>query len=177
MTARRGSIGLSGTYKMLRYEADHMCTFVASWGSFRAGIPVGRRLSYKGNSVTARIFETWRPARVEDYVNAEGGLAALPHREGMQSAVGAPIIVEGRLWGALLVGSIQTDPLPPDTEDRLAEFAGLVGAAISNLEARADVERLAKEQGALRRVAELVASESPADRGPRSAIDGSRRLR
>jgi signal transduction histidine kinase len=82
----------------------------------------------------------------------------------MQSAVGAPIIVEGRLWGALLVGSVQPDPLPPDTEQRIAVFAELIGAAIANLEARGEVERLAEEQAALRRVAELVAHESSAER-------------
>jgi signal transduction histidine kinase len=81
----------------------------------------------------------------------------------MQSAVGAPIIVNGRLWGALLVGSVQIDPLPPDTEERIAEFAELVATAISNLEARAEVERLAEEQSALRRVAELVARDSSAE--------------
>jgi signal transduction histidine kinase/ketosteroid isomerase-like protein len=150
--------------KMLRYEPHQMATFVASWGPLQAGIPVGRRLSFTGNSVTAQIFETWQPARVVDYVHAKGRLAALLHREGMQSAVGAPIIVEGRLWGALLVGSVQPDPLPPDTEQRIAQFAELVGAAIANLEARSEVERLAEEQAALRRVAELVANESSAER-------------
>jgi signal transduction histidine kinase/uncharacterized protein YoaH (UPF0181 family) len=150
--------------KMLRYDDEQHATFVASWGPLQAGIPVGRRLSFEGNSVTARIFETWRPARVENYVNAKGSLAALLHREGMQSAVGAPIIVEGRLWGALLVGSVQVHPLPPDTEERIAEFAELVSTAISSREARAEVERLAEEQIALRRVAELVAIESPAER-------------
>jgi signal transduction histidine kinase/ketosteroid isomerase-like protein len=150
--------------KMLRYEPHQMATFVASWGPLQAGIPAGRRLSFTGNSVTAQIFETWQPARVEDYVHAKGRLAALLHREGLRSAVGAPIIVEGRLWGALLVGSVQPDPLPPDTEQRIAEFAELVGAAIANLEARGEVERLAEEQAALRRVAELVAHESSAER-------------
>jgi signal transduction histidine kinase len=149
--------------KMLRYEDKENVTFVASWGPLQAGMPVGRRLSFQGNSVTAQIFENWRPARVEDYVNAKGSLAALLHSEGMQSAVGAPIIVEGRLWGALLVGSVQAGPLPPDTEERIGEFAELVATAISSLEARAEVERLAQEQGALRRVTELVAVESPAD--------------
>lgn len=157
-----GLIKVDGA-KMLRYEQDETVTFVASWGPLQAGLPVGARISFKGNSVSAQIFETWKPARVEDYVTATGQLAAHLHREGMQSAVGAPILVEGRLWGALLVGSVQIDPLPPDTETRIAQFAELVATAIANLEARAEVKRLADEQGALRRVAELVARESPAD--------------
>jgi signal transduction histidine kinase len=143
--------------KMLRFEPDNTAMFVASWGPLEAGIPAGRRLSFEGNSVTARIFETGRPARLEDYVTAEGDLAALMHREGMQSAVGAPIEVGGHLWGALLVGSVQSEPLPPDTEERIERFAELVAMSIANVEARAQVERLAEEQAALRRVAEMVA--------------------
>jgi hypothetical protein len=53
--------------------------------------------------------------------------------------------------------------LPPGIEDRVARFAELVSAAISNLESHAKVERLAAEQSALRRVATLVAGEHSPD--------------
>lgn len=149
--------------KMLRFENDMTATFVASWGPLQADIPVGRRLSFQGNTITARIFETGGPARLEDYTNAEGELGTLLRHEGMQCAVGAPITVDGRLWGALLVGSVRPDPLPPDTEERIARFAELVATSIANVETRAEVERLLREQAALRRVAELVARESPAE--------------
>ena len=76
-------------------------------------------------------------------------------------ATRGPIVVEGRLWGALLVHSTQPEPLPADTESRLLNFSELVGTAISNAQARAEVHRLAEEQAALRRVATLVARESP----------------
>jgi GAF domain-containing protein len=47
----------------------------------------------------------------------------------------------------------------------VAQFAELVSTAISNIESRAKVERLAAEQSALRRVATLVAREhAPEDR-------------
>ena len=49
--------------------------------------------------------------------------------------------------------------LPSGTEHRVTQFAELVSTAISNLESRAHVERLAAEQSALRRVATLVARE------------------
>ena len=51
--------------------------------------------------------------------------------------------------------------MPPDTESRLTAFSELVATALSNAEARAEVRRLAHEQAALRRVATLVARESP----------------
>jgi GAF domain-containing protein len=53
--------------------------------------------------------------------------------------VGAPIIVVGRLWGAALVASSRPEPLRPDTEERLADFAELVATAIANAEARGEL--------------------------------------
>ena len=67
-------------------------------------------------------------------------------------------------------------PLPPDTEERLTRFTELVATAILNAQARAEVQRLADEQAALRRVATLVARERPPDarsspRSPRRSGD------
>ncbi len=47
--------------------------------------------------------------------------------------------------------------MPADTLDRLAVFTELMATAIANSDARAEIERLAHEQAALRRVATLVA--------------------
>jgi signal transduction histidine kinase len=143
--------------KMLRYEKDGMATFLASWGSLEAGIPAGTRLSITGTSVTGQIFATGRPARVDDYGTATGAIAALQRSAGMRSAVGAPIVVDGGLWGALVVGTVAADPLPPHTEQRITKFADLVAVALSNLEARVALHALADEQAALRRVATVVA--------------------
>ena len=79
---------------------------------------------------------------------------------GVSSTVGCPIIVAGRVWGALAVHSKQTGQLPPDTEARVAQFTDLVSTSIANAETRAEVARLAREQAALRRVATLVAREA-----------------
>ena len=46
---------------------------------------------------------------------------------------------------------------PPNLEGRLAKFTELLATAIANTEARTEVQRLADEQAALRRVATLVA--------------------
>ncbi len=78
-------------------------------------------------------------------------------------AVGAPIIVEGRLWGVMRVASTSEEPLPADTEARLAAFTELVGTAIANAQARVELRRYAEEQAALRRVAMLVARGAPPD--------------
>src|SRR6201999_4564627 len=68
------------------------------------------------------------------------GPSSLAWREaGLCSAVGAPISVGGRLWGLVVVMSTSSEPLPTDTEARLAGFTELVATAIANAEARAEV--------------------------------------
>jgi GAF domain len=83
-----------------------------------------------------------------------------PH---VRSAVALPIHVDGRLWGAIAVGSGQ-GPLPDGTEHRMMEFTDLVATAVANTQNRAALEasrdelsRLVAEQAALRRVATMVA--------------------
>jgi signal transduction histidine kinase len=53
--------------------------------------------------------------------------------------VGAPIVVEGRVWGAAVVNSKRADAFPSGIEERLAEFTELVATAISNAESRAQL--------------------------------------
>ena len=74
--------------------------------------------------------------------------------------VGAPIHVEGRLWG-IITAFTSGRPLPVAIEGRLAQFAGVVATAIAGAQARSELRRLADEQAALRRVAELVARGVP----------------
>ena len=63
--------------------------------------------------------------------------ASPPARRSVRSAVATPIIVEGRLWGVITADSTLEQPLPPDTEARLASFTDLVATAIANAESRA----------------------------------------
>ena len=59
-----------------------------------------------------------------------------------------PIVVAGRLWGAMVVSANEA-ALPADTEARLSDFTELLATAIANSEAQAEVARLAEEQAAL----------------------------
>jgi GAF domain-containing protein len=137
-----------------RYEPDGTVTFVASAGE---RVAVGTRWPLGETNLATLVYETGRPARLDDYADATGPLAQGIRAQDIRSAVGTPIIVEGRLWGLMAVGSSEEQPLPPDTEARLASFTELVATAIANTEARAEVGRLVDEQAALRRVATLVA--------------------
>jgi signal transduction histidine kinase len=57
----------------------------------------------------------------------------------VRSTVGCPITVEGRLWGLIGVSSARPEPLPADTEARLADFTELVATAIANAQAQAEL--------------------------------------
>ena len=82
---------------------------------------------------------TGRPARVDDYATATGAIGAAVRGGGIRSAVGGPIVVDGRLWGAVVVSARSAEPLPSGTESRIGEFTELVATAISNIEARSEL--------------------------------------
>jgi PAS domain S-box-containing protein len=141
-----------------RDEGDATITAVAVSGRGPgAGIRVGAQHTLDGDSVIAPALRRGQPSRMADYSAASGSIAESARALGIRSAVACPIVVGGRTWGAMVVATSDAEPLPPETETRLAQFSDLVATAIANTEARAEVERLAEEQAALRRVATLVA--------------------
>jgi signal transduction histidine kinase len=147
---------------MCRYESDGTLTFVAHWGRAVDRFPVGTRKTLGGHNLGTLVFETGRPARVDRYAGSSSGALGIVVREAeLRSAVGTPIIVDGRLWGLIAAGSSLEQPLPPDAETRLVSFTELVATAVANAESRAAVAGLAEEQAALRRVATLVARATP----------------
>ena len=141
---------------MGHYESDGMVTFITSWSNGGSHFPTPGRWKLGGNNVPTLVSQTGRPARLEGK-DATGpiGIAAL--ERGPTTAAGAPIVVDGRLWGVMIAGRNVEEPLPEETEARLASFTELVATAIANAESRDEVARLAEEQAALGRVATLVA--------------------
>jgi signal transduction histidine kinase len=126
--------------RMYRFEDDGTATVVANWGEPSSAVPpIGARLALEGDSVPSLVYRTERSARVGDYVAATGEIAAVARELGLQSAVGAPIVVDGRVWGVMVAASKQAEPLPADSESRIEEFTELVAAAISNIQARSDL--------------------------------------
>jgi PAS domain S-box-containing protein len=149
---------------MLRYESDGTATVIGAWGEREHPFAVGTRWVLDGPTITARVRETAAPARVDDYTQITGGFADAVRATGIRAAAGAPIVVDGELWGVMVTAATDPDPLPDRIEQRLAGFTELVATAISHTQAREDLRRLADEQLALRRVATLVArGATPAD--------------
>jgi GAF domain-containing protein len=131
-----GRLFLVDVVNIARYESDGMMTLVASAGN---RFPVGHQYPLGGKNVSTRVFETGRPARIDSYADATGPVADDIRDRGVRSAVETPIIVEGRLWGVMGLASTQEQPLPAETEERLALFTELAATAISNVQARTEV--------------------------------------
>ena len=151
-----------------RFEPDG--SGVVSVGSRVQGrIPNGSRQDLDKSLIAGEIYRTGRAARIDligDDVrdaNSLGEMAQQVLAMGYSSIVGAPIVVEGELWGLMTTSSSHSS-LPPDIEKRVESFAELIATAIANAENRAELaasearaRELALEQAALRRVATLVA--------------------
>ena len=154
-------LGVHATH-MARFDADGAAIAVSSWSPGGTHMPPGTRRNVDDTSVVGLVLKSGLPARVDDYGGASADIAAMTEALNIRSSVGAPIVVDGELWGVMVASSGGDRRLSEDTESRLMEFTELVAVAISNTEARTELRRLADEQAALRRVATLVARGSPA---------------
>jgi signal transduction histidine kinase len=143
---------------VLRYEPDDTAAVAGWWGGPGMDVPLGTRLALAGENVAASVLRTGEPVRTDRFGGPEGSVAALFRRLAVQSGIGAPITLEGRLWGVAVAATAQPGRLPADSEWHIAGLVALVGAAV------AELHQIADEHAALRRVAMLVArSAAPAE--------------
>jgi signal transduction histidine kinase len=133
-----GRLMATDSSRVLRYESDGTATVIAAW-NLELPFRVGDRLPLEGQNLAGIVLRTQRPARVDSYTKAAGPLAETVREAGIQSGIGCPIIVDGRLWGAMVAVTSQLEPIPAGAELRLAAFTELVATAISNSQARADL--------------------------------------
>jgi GAF domain len=85
--------------RLVRYEPDGSVVVAGFSEGDDEPFPVGSRWSLDIPGVAATVRQTGRPARVEDYSDMSGEIAAVVRGAGMRSAVASPIVVERRLWG------------------------------------------------------------------------------
>jgi signal transduction histidine kinase len=130
-----------GSAEVLRYEdAGAAIVVVASYGM--PGVPhlaVGERLSTDGDNVSAKVLRTRQAARMDSWAGAAGSIAERVRQLGLRSRVGAPIVVDEQVWGIAVAGTTESEPLPPGTEERIAEFAELIATAIAAATTRAEL--------------------------------------
>ena len=125
------------TTNLVRYEDSGNATVLGSWAARGApAFPVASDLPMDGETVAPRVLRSGRPVRVDTYDELEDDLAVRLRAVGIRSAVGAPIVVAGRLWGAVIAASGRPFGLPDDAEERISGFAQLLTDALANADAR-----------------------------------------
>jgi signal transduction histidine kinase len=123
---------------LLRVASPQWAEVVASWSDGTAPpVPVGHRGAIdEGRGMLGQMLQTARPVRIEDFDEVGGVVAALMRELGIRSGVGGPIILCGRVWGALTAVWPTDTALPAGAQDRVAAFAELVSYAIQNAQTR-----------------------------------------
>ncbi len=125
---------------VVRFAPDGTSTVVVGVGEDLEKAPVGTRWDLNDYFATTAVWRTGRSARVDDdrWRSASGPVADGRRRMEIRSEAASPIIVEGRLWGAVCA-STKREPLPPNIEERITNFTELIATAIGNAETRAEL--------------------------------------
>jgi len=137
VTAEAGRLLRCDMTAMCRYDDTAEMTVVGLWTAPTqpASVSVGDEISPHPASAAALVREGGHSARLDrqgtDGLQDASGLDA----GDVRSAVGAPISLEGRLWGAMIAVARNTS-LPPDTETRVTGFTELIATAVANAEAQ-----------------------------------------
>jgi len=124
---------------LVRFDGDDRATIVAHRSEIGLELPFAGRVPDDSRSLLRTALSTRRAARVEGYGHLSGPAATLARKLGIRCAVGAPILVEDRVWGAIIATWVRPELPPADTEARMAEFTELVATAIANAESRAEL--------------------------------------
>lgn len=130
---------------LVSYDGEDRCVVLAAFDSTGAAgrrdtFTAGEELPLTGDNLSDRIRRSGRPARLDDYAAGTGAIADRLRGLGVRSGAGAPVLVDGVVRGALLVGSAAADPLAAQCEERVCDFADLVATAIANAETRAELK-------------------------------------
>src|SRR6201999_3467707 len=108
---------------LLRYEADEEATVFARRVPNQLALAPGTRISHAGDNLTAMVRRTGRPARLGGYRRARGPIAEIAReaQPDIGAGVGAPIVVDRRLWGVIIAGWHSGRSSPDDAEERMVK--------------------------------------------------------
>jgi signal transduction histidine kinase len=113
---------------LVRWQGVHDEVVVVGGGTNGSEPPVAPGSLYHPapESATIRVLETGLASRTDEDSAELGG----------RSGIAAPVIVDGRLVGALTALRAGGEPFPAHAEERLRSFADLVAQSIANSQAR-----------------------------------------
>jgi PAS domain S-box-containing protein len=87
----------------------------------------------------AHVIRRTRQSATVDLATSDTALAVQLVSRGLRVVTGVPIVVDGRLWGAMLAHERDRDALPLGTVNRLQSFTELVATAVANATARSEL--------------------------------------
>ncbi len=122
---------------ILRYDWHGNVTAVGVWGEARPFV-LGASWPLEEAVAAQEIWRTRQPVSV-DVATFDGGVAEAMLRHGLRFGTGVPIVVEGRLWGAMTALESEPDALPAGVIDRLGSFTELVATALANATTRSEL--------------------------------------
>ncbi|GAA4263377.1 hypothetical protein GCM10022255_107380 [Dactylosporangium darangshiense] len=134
-----GQLVGADTANIVRYEADGTATTVAAWSRSGTLFPVGTNMRLEGRNAAALVSRSGRSARMDNYADAPGPIAAVVRAKGIRSSAAAPIFVDGRLWGVVIAATTRHELLAQHAEMRLADYTELIAIAIASAQARTDL--------------------------------------
>jgi signal transduction histidine kinase len=125
---------------LFRYETNRTATLIAASGKFSPYVGRAWRFAADDPSVIASLLRTGRPLRIDHYPEVGSTGLETVRELGVGAAIGVPVILDGRVWGAVTMGVAKDrPPLPADTVDHVTAFTDLVATAISNAETRTEL--------------------------------------
>ncbi|TWD84734.1 histidine kinase/DNA gyrase B/HSP90-like ATPase [Kribbella amoyensis] len=129
-----GALFQADATALVRFEPDGRATYMGGEGWLAEQQP-GFLFTPPDGLALATLRDTGRSGRADvGTTTSASGDRVRPPPAGMRSAVDCPVVVEGRLWGAVYIAA-RSVRLPEDTEQRINDFTELVATAISNAEA------------------------------------------
>ena len=105
---------------LVQLHGDETVTMIGRWNRADGYQDIGVVHPFGYGTLARLIWESQRPSRIISYTGAPGSLAEMIRGWGWRSSVGAPVIVDGHVWGLTAVGSTTDQSLPPGTEEQLA---------------------------------------------------------
>jgi signal transduction histidine kinase len=158
ITAEVGRLYDADTANTLRWDGEAL-KVVGDWYRDGRHGRAGDVYSFGGDTISVRVISAEAPARVDSTEDLQTEFARARWRElGIEASIGAPVIVDGRVWGVVTASRFQgRTTFPPQAEDHLGDFATLCALAIGNAAWQRSLAAMLEEQSALRRIATLVA--------------------
>lgn len=121
-----------------RLDTDGTSTLIAAHGDEADVPPVGARIRPASPTATGTALSTGHSARIDDVHTIPGSDIDIARRTGIRSAVASPIFADGRLWGAVAIGS-RRKRFASDTEQRMGEFCELIATAVASAQSRSEL--------------------------------------